>query len=135
MNDRLFSFGVFDDELTPRERAEKPVRCLEDELLPRLAERQKCERCRLNPARAHDTYCASCRRISDGHKRSARVRSAERLVARAKKAGYVDVERVHPDAVAYCIRQKWIRRASVRDMRRLGLNEHASIFLPVSDVE
>lgn len=131
MSDILFSFGVFDDERTPRERAAKPVRCLESELAPRLTERKKCERCALSPARAHDSMCASCRRVTDGHKRSARVRAAERLVARAKKAGFVDVERVHPDAVAYCLRQKWLRRADVRDMRSLGVNENASIYLPV----
>lgn len=131
MTDLLFSFGVFDDERTPRERAEKPVRCLEEELVPRLSEKKRCERCATSFARRKDTMCTACRHEVSGHQRSTKVKSAERLMARAKKAGYVDADRAKPEVIEYCLRQRWLKRAGPRDINRLGFNAHASIFLPV----
>ena len=135
MSDRLFSFGVIDDDdRTPRERAAKPVRCMEEELLPALAREKKCDRCRICPPRMNDTLCVTCRRIRVGHERSARVRASERLIARAQKTGWVDVSSANPVAVAHCVRKKWLKRASARDLKRLGLREDKEVYLLVSNV-
>lgn len=135
MSDVLFSFGVFGDERTPRKRAEKPVRCMEDELLPVIHRASACGRCRTNKPMPHDTLCSVCRRERDYHLRTVRVRSAERLAARALRDGFTTAGGVHPDALDYCLERKWIKRASVRDLRRLGLSADDHVFLPVPNAK
>lgn len=135
MSDFLFSVGVFGDERTPRERAEKPVRCLEDELAPAVLRARTCGKCKINAPRADDVLCFACRRDRDCHLRTIRVRAAERLTARAKKSGFVDVSDARPDVVDYCVKRRWLARASVRDLRRLGMSPDPHIFLPVPYAE
>lgn len=131
MSDRLFSFGVFDDERTPRERAEKIVRCLEDELLPDLKKQEKCAKCQSNSLKANDKYCTACRREVDYHERTTRMRAADRLVARALAVGFVSTGKSHPKAVSICLADGRLRRANARDLRRLGMSENADVLLPV----
>jgi hypothetical protein len=131
MSDRLFSFGVFDDERTPREQRTAPVRCLEDELLPKLKPSPKCAKCHAHTLKPNDVYCVACRREVDYHERIARMRAADRLVSRALAAGFVATAKVHPQAVALCLADGRLRRANARDLRRLGLPEEMDALLPV----
>lgn len=62
----LFSMGVFDDD-RPKNHAPQPVRCLEEELLPKVAEHPKCPRCGIEMFRSHEwgapkvhSVCATC---------------------------------------------------------------------------
>jgi len=54
-DDFLFSVGVITDEDRPKNHApQQPVRCFEEELLPKIAEHPKCPRCGIEMFKAHE---------------------------------------------------------------------------------
>lgn len=86
-DDFLFSAGVIDDEDRPKNHAQQPVRCLEDELLPKV-DHPKCPGCgtmmiRNRDSGNHNKYgtCYPCtQKAKPWMKRTPeQLRAAERL--------------------------------------------------------
>jgi hypothetical protein len=131
----LFLMGVFDDERTAREMAPKvPVRCLEDELLPRIVHtRPMCAKCHTSEARTGKQTCSTCvrnhrsmSREKQDRKRYARRKTEERMVRDGHYVVTWHCRGVADDLVADG-RAKW---AGPRDLRRLGLRDDAVVILP-----
>jgi hypothetical protein len=135
----LFSMGVFDDDRTPRERAAKPVRCLEDELLPRIVHtRPLCQKCHTSEARIGKQTCDVCVRNARSkarekadRKRYARRKTEERMLRDGHYVVTWHCRSIAADLVE-AGKAKW---ASPRDINRLGLRLDAIVILPRECVE
>lgn len=142
MSDFLFSCGVIDDDdRTPRERAstKAPVRCLEEELLPKVADtRQRCQRCKVSPRHDHHVVCTLClQETTDQHRKERdRVSSSRgKLIAKMLADGYAVVHRQDHKAARMLIDASEARWATARDLRRLGLSVDVYCLLPTSRIE
>lgn len=124
--DRLFSFGVVGDDLTPRERAPQlPVRCLEDELVGAPVDlRERCAECLLNPRPVGFRHCAICRRDRqqrDRGKRAAdRERSERRVVGRIQAQKGILATRQNEHLIERLLEAGVVRWATETERVRLG---------------
>lgn len=130
----LFSMGVFDDDRTPRERTAKPVRCLEDELLPRIVHtRPMCEKCHVSEAREGKQTCSVCVRNASSMKREKadRKRYARRKTRdRMLRDGHYVVTWHCRGIAAELVEEGKAKWAGPRDLKRLGLREDTQVILP-----
>lgn len=74
MSDALFAMGVVGDEDDrPKQHAPRPVRCLDDDVVPvRPVVRESCAECRLSPRLEGRARCRACQLT---HERVARARA------------------------------------------------------------
>lgn len=123
----LFSIGVFDDDNA--RPVLRPVRCLEDELVPPVAPRPRCTRCHASFPREGEKLCWLCDRETKCHRRTTANKAVDRLARRARDAGYVDTKGKSLSVVGECLRDRRFRRASPRDLLRLGLSVDSIVLL------
>lgn len=127
----LFSMGVFDDD--DRKPSPRAARCLEEELLPPVAPVPRCARCDANSPRVGKKLCWLCDREVGYHRRTAINTGVQRLARRARAAGYVDTKGKSLALIGECLRDGRFRRASPRDLTRLGLSGDSIVLMWVGD--
>lgn len=128
MSDALFCMGVIEDADLPRQHAPRPVRCLEDDLVPvRAVARQSCVECRLSPRLDGRTRCRSCQnayeRVNRARSRWASNDADWRMYVKAvANGGVVQATNGNQHILERLIGQGRMRWGTAAELERMGLN-------------